>query len=269
VSIASENVDDLFEATGRKLNEGLHKAWWREKVKDTPEDRERAKLELFALCADPEVMRAIENAAQETVQMWLKAYRSEIAALGEDSRARYEEVRNLAASPELSPLVYPTALKASTAEDTWKKHVYVDEDGLYPAKFNEAEKAVVRREIASTSVVGWLRNIDRKAWSLCVPYEVGGEARAMYPDFLVVRKEKSGLVVDLIEPHSISLSDSPAKANGLAKFAAKHADKFGRIELILINDKAAKSFDLADEVVRKKFLSVVTIDHLRDLHAAA
>jgi type III restriction enzyme len=29
VDIASENVDDLFDAVGRKLGEGLHKAWWR------------------------------------------------------------------------------------------------------------------------------------------------------------------------------------------------------------------------------------------------
>ena len=33
VDIAAENVDDLFEATGRKLNEGLHKTWWRNRVK--------------------------------------------------------------------------------------------------------------------------------------------------------------------------------------------------------------------------------------------
>jgi hypothetical protein len=39
VNIASENVDDLFEATGRKLNDGLHKDWWRERVKGAPAER--------------------------------------------------------------------------------------------------------------------------------------------------------------------------------------------------------------------------------------
>jgi type III restriction enzyme len=48
VDIAAENVEDLFEAAGRKLNEGLHKAWWRERVKADAEAREVAKLELFA-----------------------------------------------------------------------------------------------------------------------------------------------------------------------------------------------------------------------------
>ena len=40
-------------------------------------------------------------------------------------------------------------------------------------------------------MIGWLRNYDRKPWALCVPYEVAGEDRPMYPDFLVVRKMKT------------------------------------------------------------------------------
>jgi hypothetical protein len=57
VDIASENVDDLFEATGRKLNEGLHKVWWRKRVMADPSGREMAKLELFALCINPDSLR--------------------------------------------------------------------------------------------------------------------------------------------------------------------------------------------------------------------
>ena len=64
VDIASENVDDLFEASGRKLTEGLHKAWWRERVRNDAAMRETAKLELFALCIDPELLRKVEKASQ-------------------------------------------------------------------------------------------------------------------------------------------------------------------------------------------------------------
>ncbi len=56
VDIASENVEDLFEASGRKLNEGLHKAWWRRRVMTDLTARERAKLELFALCVEPDLI---------------------------------------------------------------------------------------------------------------------------------------------------------------------------------------------------------------------
>ena len=91
----------------------------------------------------------------------------------------------------------------------------------------------------------------------------------MFPDFLVIRKEKGQLVVDLIEPHSISLADAPAKASGLAKFAALHADKFGRIELILLDGNAAKTLDLTDEIVRNRVRGVKLPDQLKQLFEQA
>jgi type III restriction enzyme len=265
VDIASENVEDLFEATGRKLNEGLHKVWWRERVAADPAARDRAKLELFALCIDPDLVRKVEDVSRETVQKWLNGYAGEIKKLEEGSRAAYGEVRNLAENPELDPIVYPAAIQGRQAETTWKKHLYVDKGGQYPAKLYGSEEDVLNEEIARKEVVAWLRNVDRKAWALCVPYEVDGEFRAMYPDFLVLRSENGNLVVDIIEPHTISLADAPAKAAGLAKFAAQHADKFGRIELILIDGKAEKRLELTDETVRNKVKAVKLIEQLRQL----
>lgn len=265
VDIASENVDDLFEATGRKLNEGLHKAWWRQRVKDATADRERAKLELFALGSQLDVMAKVEDAAQALVQKWLKAHSAAIGKLDEDSRAMYEEVKYLASSPEQTPLVYPTVVHVRQGERGWKKHLYVDDNDEYHAEFNKPESEVLERELKNNKVVGWLRNIDRKSWALCVPYELGGEARAMYPDFLIVRSGTDGLLVDIIEPHSISISDAPAKAAGLAKFAAKHFDKFGKIELILIDGKAQKHLDLTDETTRKRVCAVTLPVQLRQL----
>jgi type III restriction enzyme len=265
VDIAAENVEDLFEATGRKLTEGLHKAWWRERVAGDPTSRDRAKLELFALCIDPDLIRRVEKAAQETVQKWLKAHNSAILGLDEGSRAGYAEVRNLAANPELTPLVYPATIQSKTADDTWKKHLYVDDTGQFPWDFNPAETEVLKQEIAKKDVVGWLRNVDRKPWALCIPYEVDGEHRAMYPDFLIVRSEKGHPVVDLIDPHTMSLADAPAKAAGLARFAALHADKFGRIELIVLDGNKSKRLDLTDEAVRNKVKTIKFPDQLRQL----
>ncbi len=265
VDIASENVEDLFEAAGRKLNEGLHKVWWRERVAADPSSRDRAKLELFALCIDPDLIRNVETVAQETVQKWLRTQKNEIKKLEEGSRSAYSEVRNLAADPELDPIIYPATIQGRQAATTWKKHLYVADGGLFPASFNTAETDVLDREIARKDVVAWLRNVDRKSWALCVPYEVDGEFRAMYPDFIVVRSEGGNLVVDIIEPHTISLADAPAKAAGLAKFAAQHADKFGRIELILLDGKASKRLDLTDETVRNKVKATKLIEQLRQL----
>jgi type III restriction enzyme len=116
-------------------------------------------------------------------------------------------------------------------------------------------------------MVGWLRNIDRKPWALCVPYEIDGEDRPMYPDFLIVRSDADNLVVDIVDPHTISLADAPAKAAGLAKFAAQHADKFGRIELIMVDGNTSKRLDLTDENMRNKVRGITLPNQLRQLFA--
>lgn len=256
VDIAAENVDDLFDAVGRRFGEGLHKVWWRERVREDPTARERAKLELFALCMDPDVVRRVEKVAQTLVQKWLKEHGTTILALDEGSRAAYDEVRSLAATPELTPLTYPAAIRAKAAEDSWEKHLYVGDGDRFPAELNGPEKDLLGQELARKDVLWWLRNTDRKAWALCVPYEDGGEDLPMYPDFLLVRKQGGGLVVDIIDPHSVALADAPAKAAGMARFAAKHADKFGRIDLVLLDKKTWKRLDLTDELVRQKVLGV-------------
>jgi type III restriction enzyme len=267
VNIAAENVEDLFEAAGRRLNEGLHKAWWRDRVKDGAVDREKAKLELFALCIEPDVTNKVEKAAQATVQRWLNVRRGAIGELDEGSLAAYDEVRNLAASPELTPLLYPTTVQSKQAERVWDKHLYVDDSSQFPANFNAPETEVLEREIASSKTVAWLRNAERKPWALCVPYDVDGEDRAMYPDFLIARQEGKDIVIDIIDPHSIDLGDAPAKAAGLAKFAAKHSDKFGRIELIMLDGTKARRFDLTDETVRNKVKGIKLRDQLRSVFA--
>lgn len=266
IDIASENVEDLFEATGRKLTEGLHKAWWRERVANDPSAVDLAKLELFALCIDPDVLKKVEKVAQEKVQEWLRIHASGIQDRDEASRAAYSEVRNLAANPELVPLIYPGTIQSRQSESTWTKHLYVDANGLFPETMNsDAEVSVLNEELARREVIGWLRNAPRKPWALCVPYEVDGESRPMYPDFIFVRNQHKQQVVDIVEPHTISLADAPAKAAGLAKFAALHADKFGRIDLILIDGNASKRFDLTDETVRNKLKGVKILEQLKAL----
>jgi len=195
----------------------------------------------------------------------LNTHKAAIGELEESSRAGYQEVRSLASSPELAPLVYPAAIQAMHADDNWGKHLYVSDADVFPAPLNKVEAGVIQEELNSASVVGWLRNTDRKPWALCVPYEMDGETRPMYPDFLVVRSEGKHLVVDLLEPHTISLADAPAKAAGLARFADQHADKFGRIEFIMVDGKTVKRVDLVDETVRKKVKAAKLPAQLREL----
>lgn len=98
----------------------------------------------------------------------------------------------------------------------------------------------------------WLRNFDRKSWAVTIPYEQGGEFKELYPDFLFVRSNKGELIIDILDPHHTNLADAPAKAVGLAKYVAKHAHMFGRIELIIIDNGKIKRLDLKTEKIRNK-----------------
>lgn len=91
---------------------------------------------------------------------------------------------------------------------------------------------------------------------LIAAYELRGEEKPMYPDFLVVRKDGDNHIVDILEPHSPALSDNYAKAKGLAQFAAKHSSDFGRIQLIRLVGKEIKRLDLIDEATRMMVLKV-------------
>ena len=266
LDIAAENVDDLFEAAGRKLGEGLHKAWWRARVKEDRADKTEAKLGLFALCIDPAVLRDIESAAQRTVQQWLKEHNAAITVLTEGSQQAYNEIRKLAADPEPAPLSYPMRIEQKRGDKTWQKHLYVDENSLFPANLKSSwESKVVELILADKDVIGWLTNPEQKDWSLRIPYKMGGEWRSLYPDFLAIRSTPSGLKVDVLDPHNIRLEDAPAKAAWFAQYADKHWHEFGRIQLITVKGEEVRRLELTDEQVRAKVRAVTTHDHLRQL----
>lgn len=271
LDIAKENVDDLFEAAGRKLGEGLHKIWWRARVEEDEGAKTRAKLEAVAFSIVPSILLKIEQKTQETARRWLEDYRQSINGLPESRQQLYNEVRRLAAEPEAVMITYPVAIEVRKGDMTFDRHLYVDDEKLFPSHLNNWETTVVQMELkkSESGSVGWLRNLDRKSWSLTVPYESGGEFRPLYPDFLFVRSTSDGLVVDLLDPHNIDLSDAPAKAAGLARYAAKHAHMFGRIELIIFDGEVVKRLNLRDEATRDKVKGVATKQHLRQLYDEA
>ena len=163
----------------------------------------------------------------------------------------------------------PEWIETKASEDRWQSHLYVDETGTFPCKLNSWERRVIAEELGKADVVGWLRNPDRKTWSLRVPYEIDGDTKPVYPDFLVFRQEAGSIKVDLLDPHLESLEDAPSKAKGLASFAREHGHAFGRIELIIVEDERVKRLDLKDEDIRQEVLKVNTTNHLRALFQRA
>lgn len=271
LKVSPENIEDLFEATGRKIGEGLHKVWWRQRVEEDPAAKTTAKLELFATCAGTDnFFPRLERTAREMVQRWLTVHAEALSALPDARRQDYEPIYGMAAEPEVVTLRHPEVIEVAKAEKQWMRHLFADEAGLYPFDAKSTwEPDVIAHELRRPETVAWLRNTERKSWALCLPYKDGGKFKPMYPDFLFVRQTEGGLVVDLLDPHATSFGDAAPKAVGLAQYAEKHGQHYGRIEMIIKDGDHLGRLNLQDEAKRAKVLAVTTSDELLQLFEQA
>ncbi|MBM3313839.1 hypothetical protein FJY70_04515 [candidate division WOR-3 bacterium] len=100
---------------------------------------------------------------------------------------------------------------------------------------------------------------------MAIPFQSGSSYRSLYPDFLVVRKEGGRLVVDILDPHNPSLADAVDKAKGLAVYAERHGDRYGRIELVSVQGDDVSRLDLQDPGVRARVGLITTEAQLKAL----
>jgi type III restriction enzyme len=131
----------------------------------------------------------------------------------------------------------------------WKHHLYANAEGNFTTKLNGWETELLEAAMAKDDFIAWFRNVPRRDWALCVPYEFGGK-KPFFPDFIVIRKGAKGLLVDVLEPHDDGRTDTWAKARGLAEFADNHGILFDRLiiarkkgnlwQLANINDKGTR-----------------------------
>jgi type III restriction enzyme len=263
VPLDEKNIDDLFNRAGQRLGEGLHLDYWQTHYDQDEADEmpSRSRLELFLMLQDEKTWKTLESVCGARCEALVKQHKAAIKKLTTAEQEDYNKVNEIAKEPEALSFLPPAEMMLSVDPTdaefrSYDDHLYVDATGHFVAKLNTWEHPVIEAEIARADVVGWLRNVPRKPWALSLPYEMGGEVLPMYPDFLVVRTEGTGLVVDILEPHSPSLADGYAKAKGLAQFAAKHSMDFGRIEVIRLVGKVIHRLDLMDATNRKRVLAV-------------
>lgn len=263
VPLDEKNIEDLFSRAGQRLGEGLHLNYWEAHYDQDQADEmpHRSQLALFLVLQDEKAWKRLEKACGDRIHALLTANKAAIKTLTTAEQEEYNRVQEVAKDPEPLAFLPPAEImlsvdKADPDYRGYDRHLYLDETGSFVTKLNTWEHAVIQAEIEREDVVGWLRNSARKPWALALPYEFGGEMRPMYPDFLIVRREGAGLVVDILEPHSSALSDSYAKAKGLAQFAAKHWKQFGRIELIRVEGEEIKRLDLSEPDQRDNVLKI-------------
>ena len=265
IPLSDANVEELFQRAGQRLGEGLHIDYWSKHY--DANDPQRPKLELFLALQQQTVWEALEKSSLQLFNNLLKQNHSKIGKLASSEREEYNKLKVVAKDPEPIDWELPDEIIVSRLSDAveWIKHVYLADDGKYYSSLNSWEKKVMEAELAQNNVIGWLLNETRKPWSFAIPYEYNGAVQPMFPDFLVIRKQDDTLIVDILEPHNSALADNWAKAVGLAKFASKHGDRVGRIELIRVDASLIKRLDLNDNSNRQKVLAVNSNQHLDQL----
>ena len=230
MTISEFDISRHFEQAGKLLGEGLHKEYW---IRHSTRDHIDIKKEIIVLTSDTDAMERINAYAErEFINLYEKNKRS-IARLNEARKITYERLINTSVQPIAVPWVLPNSIDFIVPDDSMKleQHLYCSEDGTFQTSLNPWERGVVEEEL-NNGAVCWLRNLDRKKWSLEIPYEISGVTTSMFPDIVIVRADAQGYVFDILEPHDPSRKDNYPKAVGLAKFAEKHWDVFGRIQLI-------------------------------------
>lgn len=230
MTVSEFDISRHFEQAGKLLGEGLHKEYW---IRHSTRDHIDVKKEIIVLTSDTDAMERINAYAEEEFITLYEKHKRAIARLNEARKNVYERLTNASAQPIPVPWVLPDSIDFSVADDSknYEQHLYCSEDGTFQASLNPWESGVVAEELQNGAIC-WLRNLDRKKWSLEIPYEVNGVTTSMFPDLVIVRADAQGYVFDILEPHDPSRKDNYPKAVGLAKFAEKHWDLFGRIQLI-------------------------------------
>jgi type III restriction enzyme len=259
IPATAENIEDLFDRCERVLGEGLKDEYWKRKA-DSKEPL-RAKIELFGLLQNRGSWEKLEAACSTRIDDLLREHGAAIASLKNSRREVYRRIRRQALAPTSEGLSFPESIEVRRETMKWEGHLYIEEDGTFAWDANNWEIAVLKEEMKRTDFVGWFRFIPRKEWALCIPYG-SGDDRPLYPDFVVLRKVKGKVHVDLLDPHNPALGDAWEKAVGLARYAHKHGDSYDRIELIQLEKGHILRLPLHRAAIRERVMSVKSNDAL-------
>lgn len=251
VLLSEENIDQLFDAAGRLLasGEGLHRSYWkRYHDKANPN---QAKLVLYATTRQAGVIPVLNALANELFDSLWAANKHIIQTLPAATKRRFAALVQATGKATSLEWELPTEIVERKYDQAWRGHLYSDVEKVFHTKLNGWESELLTAELASDDFVGWLRNFPRREWALCIPYELAGQ-KPFYPDFVIIRKKGKGLVVDILEPHDDTRTDTWAKAKGLAAFADEHGVEFGRLLIARKRNNTWQFADMNDKNTRAK-----------------
>lgn len=233
------------------------------------EDPSAFKVDCILFAADDDCMANLNRYAEKKFHSLNDQYRKYIVTKSEKCKKQYSDIIADGDVVSKHNFTLPETINVQIEKDgkEYDNHLFANEKGIAAIKLNGWEEGVLDEEAKRPDFVCWLRNPPREKWSLCIPYEINGEIKPTYPDFLIVRSDQIlTYVIDILEPHNPDFKDNLGKAKGFAKYAEAEP-KIGRIQLIRMGKDPAgkkrfKRLDLSQGAVREKVLKAQNSDEL-------
>ena len=229
------------------------------------------KVDVILFVADEECMNRLHFYAETRFHGLNDDYRRYIATIdSEKIRKEYDSIVSDGDPVSKHNFRLPETIQVphEVGGKEYRNHLFVsDITGVATMKLNTWEAGVIEEEEKREDFVCWIRNPSRGSWALCIPYEIDGETKPTYPDFIVVRKDRVlGYVVDILEPHNPDFKDNLGKAKGFAEYA-KQNPGVGRIQLIRMSKDVAgnhkfKRLDMSKTAIREKVSHAINTDEL-------
>ena len=278
-AIHTDSMTDLFTTSETDLDRqlraadakmggcGFHLAYGR-KYFDL-DNLNAFKIDCILFAFDSECIVMLNQYAEKKFHELNDQYRMYIAKKPEKCRKQYSDI--VADGDEISKhnftLPETISAKVDVNGTVFYDHLFANATGAARIKLNGWELAVLAEEQKRDDYVCWLRNPPSQSWSLCIPYEMEGKCRKLFPDFIIVRKDPDGgYIVDILEPHTPDYKDNLGKAKGLAEYAANEP-RVGRVQIIRVGKDAAgqnrfRRLNLTKGLIRNKVIAAINTDEL-------
>lgn len=267
----SEIEMQLRNAENRLANFGFTKRYGEQYF--DPENPDDFKIDCILFVLNDDCMEKLNKYAEAKFHELDDNNRRVITSTSESLRREYDTIITNGDAISKHSFTLPEEVNFPDDYDgtVYDNHLFADsKTGKARIKLDSSwESGVIEEEARNPDFVCWIRNKKAEKWALCIPYEINNETRATYPDFLVIRKdEKTGYVVDILEPHNPNFTDNLPKAKGFAKYAEQET-KIGRFQLIRkTKDGGVDKFvrlDFSKGEIRKKVLAMQTTEELNHL----
>ena len=229
------------------------------------------KIQVIIFAANTDCMDALNEYAEQKFHDLNDANRRRTVSLPEKFKKKYDDIVSDGDIISKHNFRLPETIRVPHEMEgrLYSNHLFVDDSGTALINLNGWERKVIAEEEQQEDFVCWLRNPSRGSWALCIPYEIDGEKKPTYPDFLIIRRDGSEYVVDILEPHDPTRQDNLGKAKGFAEYARQNPG-VGRIQLIRmqrdsVGRERAFRLDMSKSSIRDKVSRCASNDELNHI----